>query len=73
MPVGWSDAKGKAGENSCVIGIYAEQQWNAPQTGQADQAVNQAAEQGERTSEAQSNQVQFKQSDAAPVDGTDDY
>ena len=50
----------------------AKQQRDAPQTGQPDQRIDHAADAGGLTAEDPRDQIEFCESDEAPVDRTDD-
>ena len=56
-----------------VVGLIAEQQCDAPQTGNAYQRVDNAAECGHLTAEQKCDAVKAKQTHAAPVQCTDDH
>lgn len=52
---------------------FAKEQRNAPDTCQSDNRINHAAYSGSLTAKSPCYYVELKQSDAAPVDGTNYY
>ena len=58
---------------SLSVAVFAEQQRDAPKTGNADQCIDHAADDGHLAAAQKRNTVKPEQTNAAPVQRADDH